>query len=790
MKYRFSHYILDTKTSELSGPDGSTLLKQKPFLLLLCLVKNPQQLLSKDFLLKEVWNDRLVSDNTIAQTVGQLRQLIEIDSKNPEFIVTHRGRGISFSPAVEIINSETNNGETPTDIAVTDESIPGQISANKPPSRKTKPAWLAVLFVVLAVSAAAWYMKTQGTEPEAVINVSAPNLLILTVQDADNIAASEKWLHDSVSEVFSGLLDQEYNGKVSAEQLTPETDINEYLNSQWSINPNLSVVTTDLIKNDLGYDLSLNFTNDKQLSESQSFSGTSINAVMYAASGWLAEELHTQAPELTTYLPDDTIAAELYMRGVAATNNSEYEKASQYLELALTERPDFNLARLQLAEVKKNQGEFDEALILLDTLEKTPLYPQVELQAVVTRGFIYDVQSRLDEAKILFEQTLDNYALAPPHRLNPVRFELSYILTSLNLLDQALHQLDQIEQTTPLASDPLLYADTLQKKASIYQSLGQTSDALNRAEQALSIYLKLGKLLGAAKTHNLLARIYTLKSDYKQAKYHLFETLNITRKMDYKLGVGAAINELVFILLREGDFDQAGQLIDEMQSIAVEIGYTHMVIGAKQHATTLAIHRHDWQLAEQYLEQQIDLANSSSNQTALMSSNFLKLEYLISKGSTAGAQDLIDWLDERIDPSKNLRQHVALELDRAKLLRLEGQQLAAIGLFNSVKELAKEIQDNQSLVQANNNLAEIYLDEQPEKALAVIKENESLNPVAYPYLLILSKALRANGQTDLSLQAAIECKNSAGQLWQREDEAYLSQLALLNNPESSPGNKT
>jgi hypothetical protein len=50
--------------------------------------------------------------------------------------------------------------------------------------------------------------------------------------------------------------------------------------------------------------------------------------------------------------------------------------------------------------------------------------------------------------------------------------------------------------------------------------------------------------------------------------------------------------------------------------------------------------------------------------------------------------------------------------------------------------------------------------------------------VAYPYLLILSKVMGANGQPELSLQAAIECKNSAGQHWQREDEAYLSQLAL------------
>ncbi len=763
MKYQFTNHILDTKTYELSSPNGTTLLKQKAYLLLICLIKNPQQILTKDFLLKEVWDDRFVSDNTITQTVGQLRQLIETDSKNPELIVTHRGRGISFTPDVEVIEAEE------------------ETDSYQQSPQQTKTVWLATLLVVIVASVSAWIISPQNTVLKPITNVSAANLLILSKQNTSNQVASEKWLQSSVSEVFSGFLNQEYNGKVNAEQLSVETNLNEYLNNQWSINPDLNVVTTDLIKDDFGYTLTLDFINEKQIKHSQRITGDSVNEVLVAASDWLGKELHTQLPELNAYLPDDTIVVELYMRGVAAEKDSEYEKANQYLELALTEQPDFNLARLQLAGVKKNLAQYDEALVLLDTLENTSLYPQIELQTAVIRGFIYDVQGRFDEAKTLFERVLNKHADALPHQLNPVRFELSYIFTSLNQLEQALGQLNQIEQTTTLASDPLLYADTLQKKASIYQSMGQTAEALSYAEKSLNIYLKLGKLLGAAKTHNLLARIYTLKSDYAKAKHHLFETLSITRKMDYKLGIGAAINELAFILLREGDFDQADQLIDEMENIAIEIGYTHMLIAAKQHAASLSMNRRDWQIAEQYLQQQIELATSSNNQTALMTGQFLRLEYLINKGSTVGAQAIIDWLDERIEPAKNSRQHVALELIRAQIMLLDGRQQAAIDLFNIVKELATEIQDNQSLVQINNNLAKVYLDEQPAKALALIKENKSLNPVAYPYLLILSKVLQANKQPALSLQAAIKCKNSAGQHWQREDEAYLSQLVMLNN---------
>ena len=267
MKYRFLHHTLDTKTSELSHSNGYTLLKQKPFLLLQCLVKNPQQILSKDFLLSEVWNDRFVSDNTIAQTVGQLRQLIEADSKNPKIIVTHRGRGISFSPAVEIIDDET------------------EIINNN--HKQAKARWVMVLLIILSSLTLWWFTTTQKAEPPQTTSVAVSNLMFLSAQHKD---ASETWLQNSVPTVISSLLQQKYPGKVSAELRRDEADVNDYLNNQWNINPNLNVVTTDLVKNEYGYSLSLDLTHENQISQSQRFTGSSVNDVLQAAANWLGEE--------------------------------------------------------------------------------------------------------------------------------------------------------------------------------------------------------------------------------------------------------------------------------------------------------------------------------------------------------------------------------------------------------------------------------------------------------------------------------------------------------------------
>lgn len=754
MKYRFINYTLDCKSSELDDGHQTVLLPQKAYLLLLCMLKNPQQILSKDFLLTEVWQDRLVSDNTIAKTVAQLRQLLNDDTQNPKYIITHRGRGISFTPEVTLLT----------------DTVKQTAEVKKHPRKAILSTVIVLLFLLVGAFLGQQLLTTKNN------NVTyPPNLLVYT---NNNKSPSENWLASSTPQLLSELLSTQYNGKISSTFLDSNTDISKYLNQQFQINPELNVIQTTLTQQESGLLLHLDFTHDNQITQSKQFIGETVNEVLSSALVWLKNQLNITVSESVTELPQDPQVLELYMRGMAASTDSDYEKAAQYFKLALTEQQDFHWARLQLAQMHKLLGENDEALMLLDTLQSTDLYPKIVLKAVEIRGYIYDLQGRYLDAKELFEQTLEQFQQLPMYQTNSLRFELSYVLTQLNHLDEALALLKLVEKNTTLKSDPQLYADTLHKIASIQQSLGQVVEAESYANSAINTYLKINQPLGAAKVHSLLARIFTFKNEYKLAKHHLSESLLITKNMDYKLGTGAVINELVYLLLREGSYDQAEPLIEEMQGIALELNYTLMLISTKQHAASLAMGRHDWLSAERNLQQQIELASKSNNQAALLTAQLQQLEFLIHKGSTSGVQEIIDSLSGRIDPEKNIRQHIALELRRAQFLRLNKQQQAAVELLNEIKTLATKTQDNQSLIEVNNTLAEIFLNQQPKLALSIIKENKPLNPLPYPYLLILSKVLLANNQPILSLQTAIQCKNSSGQLWQREDEAYLSQLEL------------
>lgn len=77
-------------------------LTSSEFLLLRMFVTNPEKILSRDELIDVVWGENKstsgVTDQALDQLVFRIRQKVEEDPKNPEHIVTLKGRGFKFSP--------------------------------------------------------------------------------------------------------------------------------------------------------------------------------------------------------------------------------------------------------------------------------------------------------------------------------------------------------------------------------------------------------------------------------------------------------------------------------------------------------------------------------------------------------------------------------------------------------------------------------------------------------------------------------------------------------------------
>lgn len=89
--------VLDTASHEATSNGRSLNLTPKEFALLQILMERKGKLLTRDFLIDEVWGPERVGDSkTLDVHIRRLREKIEKDPKTPLHIVTVRGLGYKF----------------------------------------------------------------------------------------------------------------------------------------------------------------------------------------------------------------------------------------------------------------------------------------------------------------------------------------------------------------------------------------------------------------------------------------------------------------------------------------------------------------------------------------------------------------------------------------------------------------------------------------------------------------------------------------------------------------------
>lgn len=101
MIYRFGEFELDTSRFEMRKSGTAHPIEPKIFDLLRCLIDHRDRVLSRDELIAEVWDGRIVSDSTLSTAIKQARTALEDDGKRQRWIQTSHGRGFRFIGAVE-----------------------------------------------------------------------------------------------------------------------------------------------------------------------------------------------------------------------------------------------------------------------------------------------------------------------------------------------------------------------------------------------------------------------------------------------------------------------------------------------------------------------------------------------------------------------------------------------------------------------------------------------------------------------------------------------------------------
>ncbi len=97
-RLRFERYVLDLDRGCLLLDNSELALRPKTFAVLKFLVENAGRLVSKDDLITAVWSDVTVTDDTLVQSIGELRRALREDGAR--LIKTVPRRGYRFEAAV------------------------------------------------------------------------------------------------------------------------------------------------------------------------------------------------------------------------------------------------------------------------------------------------------------------------------------------------------------------------------------------------------------------------------------------------------------------------------------------------------------------------------------------------------------------------------------------------------------------------------------------------------------------------------------------------------------------
>src|SRR5215203_5947118 len=104
--YGFDRFQLDAAERLLFDGEKTIALAPKVFDTLQLLVENPGRVLSKERMLKEIWEDSFVEENNLAQNISYLRRILG-ETKDNKFIETVPKFGYRFISPVHLIENET-----------------------------------------------------------------------------------------------------------------------------------------------------------------------------------------------------------------------------------------------------------------------------------------------------------------------------------------------------------------------------------------------------------------------------------------------------------------------------------------------------------------------------------------------------------------------------------------------------------------------------------------------------------------------------------------------------------
>jgi eukaryotic-like serine/threonine-protein kinase len=224
--FRFGKFRANGLTRTLQREDEVFSLNRRAFDVLLYLVQNPGRVLSREELLKNVWPDTSVDENSLEQSISTLRRALAEKPGDNNYVATLPGRGYQFMVPVEVEVRESLTVASPTPPranvppggflvqkkhSIQTNIVTEETTARSPgqPSRFRPVLVAASIFIMVAVGVIAVRKGSQRSQPAAnqapVTTVSSTSRRSIAVLGFRNLSgrSDEAWLSTAIAEMLS-----------------------------------------------------------------------------------------------------------------------------------------------------------------------------------------------------------------------------------------------------------------------------------------------------------------------------------------------------------------------------------------------------------------------------------------------------------------------------------------------------------------------------------------------------------------------------------------------------------
>jgi len=624
--YEFGPFRLDPAKRLLLRDNEPVPLQLKALDTLLVLVRNSEQVVLKDDLMKAVWPDTFVEESNLAQNIFVLRKTLGAVAGEHRYIATIPGRGYRFTEKVRVISEEES-------------LVVESHSRSRVVIEETKPRRMLVLsiagivfFLALGVAVGYRYHRPLQGEQSA---TSVPAMAIkprrcVAVLGFQNLSgrSDPAWLSTAFSEMLTtelGAGDQ--LRMVSSEEVarlkTSLPLVNSGTLSKDTLGRIRQTLGADVVVlgsySDLGKQARGQIRLDIRLQDTAagetvgviSEAGTEADLfqIVARAGARLREKVAVpevsgdQAARVQASLPSNTEAARLYAEGLEKLRQFDAVAARDLLERAIHSDPGYALAHSALAEVWSQLGyegranaEARKSFELSDKLQhKDRLFIEARYRAMnkewdkaadlyhtlfdffpddIEYGLrLADAQTQGGKRTEALTTIQSLRQLPPPSRDDPridLAEEMNYI--RLGQYSSARGPAGRAIEKTRASGFEVLLARALYLEAATLAPLGEGDKAIAAAEEAKEIYNRVGDQWGVSNSLEYIAYVHSNRGEWEPAEKLYQQALAVNRTIGSKTGAAIDLTAIAAARESQGDVEGGKKLDEEALAIYREIG--------------------------------------------------------------------------------------------------------------------------------------------------------------------------------------------------------------------------